>query len=136
MIEQEEDEFQVGDVVYCAAYGEGVVEFIKEPHTVFAYPLLVRFNGEEKVWYTSDGRLTEHGPRCLFFSPPTPGSTVRPFLSKNIGKTVFFDFDETSWLKGVVLQEDSESLYIKVGHDKYNIVKSTTEYYFVEKEKE
>lgn len=130
MIEQKEDEFQEGDVVYCAAYGEGVVKRIEED-------VLVHHKGGSMVWYTLDGRLAEDCPRCLFFSPPTPGSTVRPFVSKNIGKTVFFEYkDTTLWVKGIVYQEDKDSLTVAVGKVDHKVVKSTAEYYFVEKEKE
>lgn len=78
-------EFKVGDTVWCAARGKGVVEFLLEDTQ---YPIGVKFDNGKKDFYTTEGKLYIDGSRCLFFSEPKVDAlTTRPFTPTLKGKT-------------------------------------------------
>lgn len=61
---QDQNQFKVGDTVYCFLYGEGKVITLHGDSTY----LEVQFKNATGT-YTIDGRLTKERPRTLFFTP-------------------------------------------------------------------
>lgn len=86
MSNQQGDEFKVGDVVWCAAFGKGEVCDVS---TQSERPVSVRYPDSFHVSYTVDGKLQPTSPRTLFFTEPKiEGSITRPFVPTLVGKTV------------------------------------------------
>lgn len=83
-----QDEFRVGDRVWCVLWGEGVVSDIYDSYCR-DYTVEVTFNGGDSVLYTSNGQYTTEANRTLFFSEPKiEASVTRPFIPKLVGKRV------------------------------------------------
>ena len=73
--------FKVGQKVWCAIYGVGVVEKIRQESPTY-YPVVVRFNIEpEHVGYTSDGKYHAEGNITLF---PYPVEIVKAVTKPSI----------------------------------------------------
>lgn len=87
--EVKQDEFRVGDVVYCVLYGKGAVTVIKHlDDTVYPICVEIEDTGEE-CWYTEDGKPYHGANRTLFFSEPkVEASVIRPFAPTLVGKRV------------------------------------------------
>lgn len=82
-----QDEFQVGDDVWCVLHGKGKVTSVAAQDATF--PIEVTYANEDYNWYTFDGRFDEDGPRALFFSEPKiEASVTRPFVPTLVGKRV------------------------------------------------
>lgn len=80
-----QDEFQVGDTVWCVAYGKGKVTTIDDD----VYCIGVESSGSGVIYYTKDGRLSTGGNRSLFFSEPKVEAAVtRPFVPTLVEKKV------------------------------------------------
>lgn len=81
------DEFKIGDVVWCAMYGRGIVE--EACNTKDMLGVGVSFDSGEFNWYTKDGKYNTNLSRTLFFSEPKiEASVTRPFVPTLVGKTV------------------------------------------------
>ena len=89
--EVKQDEFRVGDVVWCLLNGEGQVISTENDRWNY-FNIEVQFKQLEKgeTWfYTEDGKLNEHQNRTLFFSEPkVEASVTRPFVPTLVGKRV------------------------------------------------
>ncbi len=89
--EVKQDEFRVGDVVWCLLNGEGQV-ISTENDRWSDFNIEVQFKQLEKgeTWfYTEDGKLNERQNRTLFFSEPKiEASVTRPFVPTLVGKRV------------------------------------------------
>ncbi len=89
--EVKQDEFRVGDVVWCLLNGEGQV-ISTENDRWSDFNIEVQFKQLEKgeTWfYTEDGKLNERQNRTLFFSEPKiEASVTRPFAPTLVGKRV------------------------------------------------
>ena len=73
--------FTEGQEVWCAIYGEGIVQRIRQESGV-KYPVVVLFNnGDENVTYTADGKYHEAGNVTLF---PYPVEIVKAITKPSI----------------------------------------------------
>ena len=124
--EVKQDEFRVGDVVWCLRYGKGEVSSIMGNPEDYTYPVEVCFENGDGSWYTLDGKLDEMSNRTLFFSEPKiEASVTRPFVPTLVGKRVVVRyFDETWTLHPVVVTaETEEKIFTKNGSTyKFDIV--------------
>ena len=88
--------FKVGQKVWCAIYGAGVVKRIRQNSGV-EYPVLVLFNSstddESVVSYTNDGRYRIEGNVTLF---PHPVEITKAITKPSIDWTQIKD--EYKWL--------------------------------------
>ena len=118
--EVKQDEFRVGDVVWCLHYGKGVVSntesFIEVDYgwTAELYtPSGVHVATQETM---PDG----YSLRTLFFSEPKiEASVTRPFVPTLVGKRVVVvpKFDREVSRLFTVFKEDSERIYVtEEGH--------------------
>lgn len=83
-----QDEFQVGDVVWCILRGRGSVTCVADKNEGKTRPVEVCF-GSSFSWYTYDGKPNSEHSRTLFFSEPKIEAAVtRPFVPTLIGKKV------------------------------------------------
>ena len=71
--------FKVNQKVWCAIYGAGVVEEIRQECEV-TYPILVKFN-DLSLDYTADGRVYAEGNIALF---PYPVEIVKATVKPSI----------------------------------------------------
>ena len=78
--------FKVGQKVWCAIYGAGVVKRIRQEAEV-DYPVVVVFNrddDESVVTYTIDGKYHDDGNVTLFPHPiEITKATVKPSIDWN-----------------------------------------------------
>ena len=72
--------FKVGQKVWCAIYGAGVVEEINQECGGYSYPILVKFN-TLSIDYTPDGRFYAEGNIALF---PYPVEIVKAITKPSI----------------------------------------------------
>lgn len=114
-VNQKQDEFQVGDVVYCVMHGKGKVQSINSGGDGLndEYPVQVNYDSGDYNYYTLDGRFDISGVRCLFFSEPKIEAAVtRPFVSTLVGKRVVVVPVGGSPSLQIVFKEDSERIYV------------------------
>jgi len=108
----EQDEFQVGDVVWDVAIGEGKVINIYENDY---YPIHVEFVEGNYETYRKGGNIDDGRPRTLFFSEPKIEAAVtRPFVPTLVGKRVVVvpKYDTNlRWLH-TVYEEYADRIYI------------------------
>ena len=122
-----DSEFKVGDTVYCAMNGEGVVS---KMNRFPDYPITVTFKNGNNILYTKDGRFTRYAPRVLFFSPTWvhEGSRIRPFTDGLVGKNVLvqcIDEDGRWYHYGKVLcQDDTRIVLEEYDDEETNVLKS------------
>ena len=111
--ETKADDFKVGDQVWCAMHGRGVVE-----HVCFDDMLSVGVsldNGDFN-WYTKDGKYNIDLNRTLFFSEPKiEASVVRPFVPALEGKYVVVETGDGS-VNGRVFEETSTHFKLDGGY--------------------
>ncbi len=126
--EVKQDEFRVGDVVWCLLNGEGQV-ISTENDRWSDFNIEVQFKQLEKgeTWfYTEDGKLNERQNRTLFFSEPKiEASVTRPFVPTLVGKRVVVQYYDGTWIPHpvVVTAETEEKIFTKNGSDyKFDIV--------------
>jgi hypothetical protein len=90
--------FKVGDSVYCALFGWGVVFNIDESAD---YPICVDFKNNSNISYTFDGRYYENAKRTLSFSEYIfeNFSQERPIVLPKVGELCLVrDTDDNTWL--------------------------------------
>ncbi len=68
--------WEVGQVVWDTAFGEGEVVSVEEDYT--EYPVKVRFKNDSVEDYTKEGKIFKDCKRCLFFSEPTVTAELFP----------------------------------------------------------
>ena len=128
--EDKQDEFRVGDDVWCILRGKGKVVMVLTAREQQHCPIVVDFektinpdNGQvysNRHQYTKDGRWYQDFNRTLFFSEPKiEASVTRPFVPTLVGKRVVvvpkFDREVSRLL--TVFKEDSERIYVtEEGH--------------------
>ena len=117
--EVKQDEFRVGDVVWCLLNGEGQV-ISTENDRWSDFNIEVQFKQLEKgeTWfYTKDGNLNERQNRTLFFSEPKiEASVTRPFVPTLVGKRVVVVHTSAVRLL-TIFKEDKERIYVtEEGH--------------------
>ena len=116
--EVKQDEFRVGDVVWCLLNGEGQV-ISTENDRWSDFNIEVQFKQLEKgeTWfYTEDGKLNERQNRTLFFSEPKiKASVTRPFVPTLVGKRVVVRYFDETWTRHpvVVTEETEEKIFTK-----------------------
>lgn len=128
---QQGDEFNVGDTVWCIVYGKGEVKDVKSPakeypvHVIFAKEVMDKLY-EHVIEFTIDGKLNKAGNRTLFFTEPkVEGSITRPFVPTLVGKTVAIY--STSFPRGVIRKvygETHDKIFISEQdeyHEKINV---------------
>ena len=72
--------FEAKQKVWCAIYGAGVVQRIRQQSGV-KYPVIVLFNNELNAAYTSDGKYSADGNVTLFPYPvEITKATVKPSI--------------------------------------------------------
>ena len=115
--EVKQDEFRVGDVVWCLIYGKGEVSSIMGNPEDYTYPVEVCFEDGGRDWYTLDGKLNEMSNRTLFFSEPKiEASVTRPFVPTLAGKRVVVVHTSAVRLL-TIFKEDKERIYVtEEGH--------------------
>ena len=131
--EVKQDEFRVGDVVWCLLNGEGQV--ISTENDRWNYlNIEVQFKQLEKgeTWfYTEDGKLNELQNRTLFFSEPkVEASVTRPFVPTLVGKRVVV-LEYACYPQVFVVTWEDESMF---GNDEYECIKSNSTVYEVSSE--
>ena len=117
--EVKQDEFRVGDVVWCLGYGKGVITKILELPYDYTFPVEVDFESVGNIRYTLDGKIDECAQRTLFFSEPKiEASVTRPFVPTLVGKRVVVQYCDGAWHKPVVVTaETEEEIFTKNGSD-------------------
>ena len=86
--EVKQDEFRVGDVVWCLLYGKGVIKSVDDQDNS-EFPILVAFESGEEFTYKPTGEFNYKSKRILFFSEPKiEASVTRPFVPTLVGKRV------------------------------------------------
>jgi hypothetical protein len=103
--------FKVGDSVYCALFGWGIVSKIDE-HKI--YPVCVDFKNKLNVCYTFDGRYYENSKRTLSFSEYILEnfSQERPIELPKIGEDILvYDENNNEWILRQFLKYDEGSSY-------------------------
>ena len=73
---QDTIEWEVGQVVWDTAFGEGEVVSVEEDYT--EYPVKVRFKNDSVEGYTKEGKISKDCKRSLFFSEPTVTAELFP----------------------------------------------------------
>jgi len=116
------NDFRVGDTVWCTAYGKGVV-IDTDSSIPRDYPVTVSFTGlGVKESYTKEGAMFKGGDRCLFFSKPTvTGQTERPFVPELLGKNVIVLSKSSNEIlgQGKVTHENNKSITVDWKVDNY-----------------
>ena len=124
--EVKQDAFRVGDVVWCLAYGKGVITKILELPYDCTFPVEVDFESVGNIRYMLDGKMDEGAQRTLFFSEPKiEASVTRPFVPTLVGKRVVVRYFDETWTRHpvVVTAETEEKIFTKNGSDyKFDIV--------------
>lgn len=91
--------FKVGDRVFCATYGWGIV-IRKESKD--AYPVCVEFDNSSKTKFTYDGRIFKESKQSLLsFTEYTLWgfSQERPIMLPEVGELCLVrDFNDDTWL--------------------------------------
>ena len=124
--EVKQDEFRVGDVVWCLHYGKGVVSNT-ESFIEVDYGWTAELYTPEGVHVATQERMPDgYSLRALFFSEPKiEASVTRPFVPTLVGKRVVVQYDNGIWTRHpvVVIAETEEKIFTKNGSDyKYDIV--------------
>ena len=131
--EVKQDEFRVGDVVWCLLNGEGQVISTENDRWNY-FNIEVQFKQLEKgeTWfYTEDGKLNELQNRTLFFSEPkVEASVTRPFVPTLVGKRVVVSEYACYPQLFTVGWEDKD----KFGDDTYSCIKANCKVYEVSSE--
>ena len=106
---QDTIEWEVGQVVWDTAFGEGEVVSVEEDYT--EYPVKVRFKNDSVEDYTKEGKIFKDCKRCLFFSEPVvtaelypPKKPFIPTLKK--GDTVVVKWADTTHV--LIVREETE----------------------------
>ena len=126
--EVKQDEFRVGDEVWCLLNGEGqVISTEKNQWRYFNIEVQFKRLDKDETWfYTEDGKINEGQNRALFFSEPkVEASVTRPFVPTLVGKKVVVRYFDETWTRHpvVVTAETEEKIFTKNGSDyKYDIV--------------
>ena len=115
--EVKQDEFRVGDVVWCLHYGKGVVSNT-ESFIEVDYGWTAELYTPEGVHVATQEIMPDgYSLRTLFFSEPKiEASVTRPFVPTLVGKRVVVvpKFDPRLF---TVFKEDSERIYVtEEGH--------------------
>lgn len=122
-----DSEFKVGDIVYCALHGEGVVTEVAVHSN---WPLSIKFKSGRTELYHADGRFQKALPRTLFFSPTWihEGSRIRPSTDGLVGKTVLvqcIDEDGNWYHYGKITYQDDEKIVLEeYGFEETKVLKS------------
>lgn len=127
--EVKQDEFRVGDDVWCLLRGKGKVVMVLTAGEQQHCPI-VDFektsdpdNGHvysKRHQYTKDGRWYQGFNRTLFFSEPKiEASVTRPFVPTLVGKRVVVRYFDETWTRHpvVVTAETEEEIFAKNGSD-------------------
>ena len=125
--EVKQDEFRVGDVVWCLHYGKGVVSNT-ESFIEVDYGWTAELYTPEGVHVATQEIMPDgYSLRTLFFSEPKiEASVTRPFVPTLVGKRVVVQYFDETWTRHpvVVTAETEEKIFTKNGSVyKYDIVK-------------
>jgi hypothetical protein len=104
-----QDEFKVGDTVWCVINGKGTVILAS---TGEAYPVVVQFKNRRDS-YTEDGKMFMGwgARRALYFSEPKiEGATERPFIPTLIGKNVVIDHARHGIITLTIKEESADEI--------------------------
>lgn len=128
--EVKQDEFRVGDEVWCIMRGKGKVVMVLTAREQQHCPIVVDFEKiinpntgqvySNRHQYTKDGRWYQDFNRTLFFSEPKiEASVTRPFVPTLVGKRVVVQYYDGTWLAHpvVVIAETEEEIFTKNGSD-------------------
>ena len=128
--EDKQDEFRVGDDVWCILRGKGKVVMVLTAREQQHCPIVVDFektinpdNGQvysNRHQYTKDGRWYQDFNRTLFFSEPKiEASVTRPFVPTLVGRKVVVRYFDETWTRHpvVVTAETEEKIFTKNGYD-------------------
>ena len=125
--EVKQDEFRVGDVVWCLHYGKGVVSNT-ESFIEVDYGWTAELYTPEGVHVATQEIMPDgYSLRTLFFSEPKiEASVTRPFVPTLVGKRVVVQYFDETWIRHPVevTAETEEEIFTKNGSVyKYDIVK-------------
>lgn len=122
--DQKQDDFQVGDVVWCAMYGKGKVTQISRADS---YPIRVDYVGGDYNYYSYDGKFQVNGQRTLFFSEPKiEAAVIRPFVPTLVGKKVVVESQSLGMLMACTVTGET--------HDMVNVIDESGDDYRWQKE--
>ena len=119
--------FKIGQEVWCAIHGAGVVAEVDGESTVGSYSVIVKFNDDLAVSYTADGKYFVEGNVTLFPYPVEIVKTtaVKPSIdwshvSENF-QYLAMDEDGSHHLfaekpEPIVLEWAADALYIQAEH--------------------
>lgn len=118
--EVKQDEFRVGDVVWCLHYGKGVVSNT-ESFIEVDYGWTAELYTPEGVHVATQETMPDgYSLRTLFFSEPKiEASVTRPFVPTLVGKRVVVQYYDGTWIPHpvVVTEETEEEIFTKNGSD-------------------
>ena len=107
--------WEVGQVVWDTAFGEGVVVSVEEYYT--EYPVKVRFKNYSVEDYTKEGKIFKDCKRCLFFSEPVVTAELFPpkkTFKSSLNKGDLIAIKDEHCSDAVIvsfLKEDEERIY-------------------------
>ena len=124
--EVKQDEFRVGDVVWCLHYGKGVVSNT-ESFIEVDYGWTAELYTPEGVHVATQETMPDgYSLRTLFFSEPKiKASVTRPFVPTLVGKKVLVQYYDGTWISHpvVVTEETEEEIFTKNGStDKSDLI--------------
>ena len=118
--------FKVGQKVWCLIYGQGVVAEVDGENACGSYNVIVKFNDDFSISYTSDGKYHETGNVVLF---PYPIEITKAITKPSIDWShVSEDFQYLAMDSGglhhlftekpepIAVEWTTHALYIYAGH--------------------